>query len=226
MKTDEIAPESPGADPTLPVPRRRKALSAASDAVAKSVAQNVRSARIQRGWTLDELAARCGVSRGLLVAIEQQRANPSIQTLTRVADSFGVTLAALVSLPDAPSLRVVAAGQGVELWKSAVGSSAHLLIGTAAPARLEFWEWVIEAGDAYVGEPEMFGSVEIVYVHEGSLALTLGDDQVVIAAGDAVLIEPGAPRVFRNAGPGPLRYCQAFAAGGSAAPGPPSTNGI
>ncbi len=211
--------------PAVSAPRQRKAISAASNAVARSVAQNVRRSRTERGWTLDELAARCGVSRGLLVAIEQQRANPSIQTLTRVADSFGVTLAALVSLPDSPPLRVVAAGQAVELWKTPLGSSAHLLIGTAAPARLEFWEWVIEAGDAYVGEPEMFGSVEIVYVHEGRLALTLGDDQVVIAAGDAVLIEPGAPRVFRNPGPGLLRYCQAFAAGGSTGQVAGSTNG-
>ncbi len=190
--------------------------------MARSVAANVKRARADRGWTLDELAARCGVSRGLLVAIEQQRANPSIQTLTRVADSFGVTLARLVSLPDTLPLRVVAAGHGVELWKSPGGSSAHLLIGTASPARLEFWEWMINEGDAYIGEPEMHGSVEIVYVHEGSLNLTLGDEQVTIGAGDAVLLEPGAGRVFRNPGPGVLRYCQAFAAGGS----PPPSNGV
>jgi transcriptional regulator with XRE-family HTH domain len=194
-----------------PVKRRRR-VSPASDAVARSVAQTVRRYRAERGWTLDELSARCGVSRGLLVAIEQQRANPSIQTLTRVAESFGITLARLVSLADTPPLRVVAAGDGIALWKSTVGSSAHLLIGTAAPARLEFWEWLIEPGDEYVGEPEMLGSVEIVYVHEGTLALTLGEQHVDIGPGDAVLIEPGAPRIFRNRGPGRLRYCQAFAA--------------
>jgi transcriptional regulator with XRE-family HTH domain len=135
----EIDGQPDAAAPAGSPRRRRRRVSAASDAVARSVAQNVRRARAERGWTLDELTLRCGVSRGLLVAIEQQRANPSIQTLTRVADSFGVTLARLVSLPNTPPLRVVAAGEGITLWKSAVGSSANLLIGTAAPARLEFW---------------------------------------------------------------------------------------
>lgn len=199
---------------------RQKTRSAATEAVGSTVAVNVRRARRERGWTLDELAARCGVSRGLLVAIEQRRANPSIQTLTRVADSFNVTLASLVSLPDTQALRVVTAGNGVELWKTARGSVAKLLIGTATPAKLEFWEWVIAAGDAYIGEPEMIGSVEIVYVHEGRLSLTVGGEEVAIDAGDAVLIEPGTPRVFANNGPDILRYCQAFAAAGSRANSP------
>ncbi|MDQ6878807.1 MAG: XRE family transcriptional regulator [Candidatus Dormibacteraeota bacterium] len=171
----------------------------------------MRQARSDCGWTLDQLAARCGVSKGMLVAIEQGRTNPSIQTLSRVADSLGMTLARLVSLPDAPALRVVTAGSGAQLWKSGRGSVATLLIGSASPAQLEFWEWIIAPGDAYVGEPEMPGSLEIVFVHEGQLALTVGEDHAAVSAGDAVLIEPDAPRVFANLGAEPLRYCQAFA---------------
>lgn len=189
---------------------RSKRSSPTGDAMGSTVASNVRKARTEQGWTLDELAARCGVSKGMLVAIEQRRTNPSIQTLTRIADSLGVTLAWLVSLPDTPTLRVVPAGNGAELWRSKRGSVAKLLIA-ASPARLEFWEWVIVPGDAYFGEPEMAGSIEIVYVHEGRLALTVGEEQVVINAGDSVLIEPGSPRVFANPGSENLRYCQAFA---------------
>jgi transcriptional regulator with XRE-family HTH domain len=196
---------------THPSAVRSKRRSPTGDAIGSTVAANVRKARTEQGWTLDELAARCGVSKGMLVAIEQRRTNPSIQTLTRIADSLGVTLAWLVSLPDAPTLRVVAAGNGAELWRSKRGSAARLLIA-ASPARLEFWEWVIVPGDAYFGEPEMAGSIEIVYVHEGRLALTLGEENVVIDAGDSVLIEPSAPRVFANPGSVNLRYCQAFAA--------------
>jgi transcriptional regulator with XRE-family HTH domain len=204
---------------TDPPQVRSKRRTPTGDAVGSMVAANVRKARGERGWTLDELAARCGVSKGMLVAIEQRRTNPSIQTLTRVADSLGVTLAWLVSLPDTPTLRVVPAGDGAELWKSSLGSVAKLLIATGSPARLEFWEWVIVPGDAYLGEPEMIGSIEIVHVHEGRLALTVGEDKVVLDAGASVLIEPGAPRVFANAGAEILRYCQAFAAASSLASG-------
>ena len=183
---------------------------ATEDAVRQAVATNVREARTAESWTLDELAAHSGVSKGMLVAIEHGRTNASIQTLSRVAESLRTTLARLVSLPETPNLRIVVSGDGAELWRSAKGSTAVLLIGSQAPAQLEFWEWVILPGDAYAGEPELPGSLEIVYVHAGRLTLTVGDEQAVLTSGDSALFKPDVGRVFANEGDEPLRYCQAF----------------
>jgi transcriptional regulator with XRE-family HTH domain len=183
---------------------------ATEEAVRQAVAANVRDGRTAEGWTLDELAARSGVSKGMLVAIEHGRTNASIQTLSRVAESLRTTLARLVSLPETPNLKIVVSGEGAELWRSPKGSTAVLLIGSQAPAQLEFWEWVIVPGDAYAGEPELPGSLEIVYVHEGRLALTVGDEQAVLGPGDSALFSPDVRRVFANEGDELLRYCQAF----------------
>jgi transcriptional regulator with XRE-family HTH domain len=57
----------------------------------------VRIERAQRRWTLDELAARSGVSRRLLVQIEHADANPSLATLLKLAAAFGVTLTDLIA---------------------------------------------------------------------------------------------------------------------------------
>jgi transcriptional regulator with XRE-family HTH domain len=183
---------------------------ATEEAVRQAVATNVREGRTAEGWTLEELAARSGVSKGMLVAIEHGRTNASIQTLSRVAESLRTTLAHLVSLPETPSLRIVVSGDGAELWRSTKGSTAVLLIGSQSPAQLEFWEWVIVPGDAYAGEPELPGSLEIVYVHEGHLTLTVGDEQATLGPGDSALFRPDVRRIFANEGTGVLRYCQAF----------------
>lgn len=183
---------------------------ATEEAVRRAVAANVRDLRLAENWSFDELAARSGVSKGMLVAIEHGRTNASIQTLSRVAESLRTTLAFLVSLPETPSLRVVASGEGAELWRSKKGSSAVLLIGSQSPAQLEFWEWQIVAGDAYRGAPELPGSLEIVYVHDGQLTLTVGPDRAVLEAGDTALFKPDVERVFANEGTTLLRYCQAF----------------
>src|ERR1700759_1253210 len=66
-----------------------------TDAVT-AVAQHVRALRQARGWSLDELSGRSGVSKGMVVQIEAARTNPSLGTLTRVADAFGVTIARLL----------------------------------------------------------------------------------------------------------------------------------
>jgi transcriptional regulator with XRE-family HTH domain len=183
---------------------------ATEEAVRRAVAANIRELRTAENWTFDELAARSGVSKGMLVAIEHGRTNASIQTLSRVAESLRTTLALLVSLPETPSLRVVASGHGAELWRSKKGSTAVLLIGSQAPAQLEFWEWTIVPRDAYRGSPELPGSLEIVYVHDGHLTLTVGNDKAVLGPGDTALFKPDVERIFANERETVLRYCQAF----------------
>ncbi len=74
-----------------------------STATISTVARNVRALRTEQAWTLDELAGRSGVSKGMLVQIEQNRTNPSIGTLCRIAEAFGVSLASLVELGQSPA---------------------------------------------------------------------------------------------------------------------------
>ena len=45
------------------------------DLLTQSLARNVKRWRNERGFTLDALAARAGVSRGMLIQIEQARTN-------------------------------------------------------------------------------------------------------------------------------------------------------
>src|SRR5262249_51899158 len=70
--------------------------------ITQAIASNVRAQRAHRGLTLDALAARSGVSRGMLVQVEQGRTNPSVSTLTRIASALGVTVARLVEVGDVP----------------------------------------------------------------------------------------------------------------------------
>ncbi|WP_416071874.1 helix-turn-helix domain-containing protein [Streptomyces sp. ID05-04B] len=71
-----------------------------------------------QGWSLETLAARSGVSKGMLVHIEQGRTNPSIGTLCRLTDALGTTLSRLVETSELPLARVVRAGEGACLWRS------------------------------------------------------------------------------------------------------------
>src|SRR5438105_2230811 len=56
-----------------------------SVAVVLSLASSLRSIRGSRGWSLEELARRSSVSRGMLLQIEGARTNASVATLSRIA---------------------------------------------------------------------------------------------------------------------------------------------
>ncbi len=76
---------------------------------------------------LDEFALQSGVSRRLNIQIEQAQANPSIGTLLRLAEAFGLTLGALLgeepaqtySEEPAQTYSIERAGEGRELWTGA-----------------------------------------------------------------------------------------------------------
>src|SRR5258705_11206134 len=90
---------------------------AGADSVARAIGDRVRQGRAGRGWTLDQLAERSGVSRRMLVSIEQGSANPSIATLLLISDALGIGLPALVDMDRSPGLRVTRAGSAPVLWR-------------------------------------------------------------------------------------------------------------
>src|SRR5204862_6537975 len=119
------------------------------EAGTAAVAQHFRALRQGRGWSLDELSGRSGVSKGMLVQIEAARTNPSVGTLTRIADAFGVTVARLLETGEPDRVSVTAADDAVVLWRGAFGGYGRLLRGVNDPDFVELWEWVLEPGDRH-----------------------------------------------------------------------------
>jgi transcriptional regulator with XRE-family HTH domain len=175
-----------------------------ADEVAAAIARNTRELRAERQWTLDQLAARSAVSKGMLVQIEQARTNPSIATLCRVADAFGVTLAQLVELADDSTVRVVAPGEVVRLWTGQEGSSGDLLAGTDRNEHVELWRWRLAPGDRHVSDGHIEGTRELIAVLGGTLTLEVGDEAHAVQAGGAVLFDADRPHTYVNAHKRPL----------------------
>jgi transcriptional regulator with XRE-family HTH domain len=170
-----------------------------AELVTAAVARNVRSLRLARGWTLDALAARSGVSKGMVVQVEQSRTNASIQTLWRLASALGVGLPRLLETDAAPVLRVVRGDQAVRLWTGAEGGRGDFLVGSEQPATTELWDWTLAPGDGYDGQVHATGSREMLYVLEGAVTLVLDHRQrVPLAARSAALYTSDRPHRIEN----------------------------
>ena len=102
-------------------------------ALASTIGERVREQRRARRWTLDELADAAGVSRRMVVNVEQGAANPSVGTLLRISDALGIGLPSLVASPRRKPLKVTRQGDGAVLWSSDRGGRGILVAGTAPP---------------------------------------------------------------------------------------------
>jgi transcriptional regulator with XRE-family HTH domain len=175
--------------------------------VNAAVARNVRGHRTKLAWTLDDLAARARVSKGMLSQIEQARTNPSVATICRLATALGVSVASLVEAPEAPSARVVRAKEAVTLWTGGnKGSEARLLVGSGTSQQVELWDVRMVPGDGSVSEAHPTGTRELLLVIEGELTLELDGVPHQVCAGDAIAFVADRPHAYRNRGTSPLRY--------------------
>jgi len=171
-------------------------------ALALAIGVRVRQERQSRRWTLDQLAEAAGVSRRMVVNVEQGAANPSVGTLLRISDALGVGLPALVERPGPRPVKVTRHGDGAVLWTSDSGGRGVLEAGTEPPDVVELW-------DHHVSQAHTPGTKELVQVQQGTITVEVAGQPVTLEAGDAVAFGGDVAHSYANPGPQPGRFCLA-----------------
>jgi transcriptional regulator with XRE-family HTH domain len=171
---------------------------AGADSVARVIGGRVKQGRNSRGWTLDQMAGRSGVSRRMLVSIEQGSANPSIATLLLISDVLGIGLPALVDMDRSPGLRVTRAGAAPVLWRGERGGRAMLVAGTDPPDVTELWDWTLGPGESHSSPAHSAGTRELLLVLDGELELSVGQRTGVLAGGDSASFTGELPHGYVN----------------------------
>ncbi|QNE78592.1 cupin domain-containing protein [Streptomyces finlayi] len=179
------------------------------DQLTQSLARNLRRWRGERGFTLDALAARAGVSRGMIIQIEQARTNPSVGTTVKLADALGVSITTLLDCEQGPQVRIVPAGQAVRMWTTEAGSSTTLLVGTEAAGPLELWFWCLMPGEGSASDPHPEGTVELLHVTSGELTLVVDGEPHAVPAGTSATFEAHLAHAYRNEGAEPAEFTMA-----------------
>jgi transcriptional regulator with XRE-family HTH domain len=174
--------------------------------LAAAIGTRVRHERQSRHWTLDHLADAAGVSRRMLVNVEQGVVNPSVGTLLRISDALGVGLPALVELPRPKPVKITRHGEGAVLWTGPSGGRGTLVAGTEPPDVVELWDWTLGPGDRHASEGHTPGTKELVQVQQGTITVETGDQSVWLDAGDAVAFPGDVPHAYVHAGDGEARF--------------------
>ncbi len=174
----------------------------AAELLNGAIARRVALLRKGKQQSFDEIAIRSGVSKGMLVQIEQGRANPSIATLCRLAAGLGVSVADLISGSGESKspVHIVAPEETRVLWKGPRGGSGALLVGSDGPDMLELWSWTLQPGERYEARPHPVGTLELVHVQHGSLALEVEGVVHVVRAGACAFARTDRPHAYACSG--------------------------
>lgn len=150
----------------------------------------LRALRGERGWTLDDLAARTSLSAPYLSRVEAGERQPSLAVLLRISQAHGVALSALFEQP-MPVTRIVVREEETPMQH---GNGLHYasLSGSQHPAGLHPLRIVIPA-DRQGGELYAHDGEEWLYVLSGRLRLTLGTEEYLVGPGDAAHFDASVP---------------------------------
>ncbi len=178
----------------------------AAEALARVIGARVKTERKGRDWTLDQLAEAAGVSRRMVVNVEQGLVNPSVGTLLRLSDALGVGLPSLVE-PPAPRLaKVTRKGQGAVLWRGEHGGQGVLVAGTELPDVVELWDWTLASQERHESEAHSAGTRELLHVQEGRITVEVDGSAHDLGPGDALTFHGDTAHAYENPNSDPARF--------------------
>jgi transcriptional regulator with XRE-family HTH domain len=167
----------------------------------------VKELRRRRGLTLEDLAERAGVSRAMISKIERGEKNPTLVVAAKVAKGFGVTISELLGVEERREIVVIPRERRMTMRDPETGFERQLLSPTFGGRGVEFVRNVVPRGSTS-GElpPHRRGVEEYVVVEKGRLRASVGREEHLLEAGDALYFEADVSHRFDNAGDGECSY--------------------
>ena len=168
-----------------------------------SLGARIKSLRLERLLQQRQLAEKADLAPSMVSQIESGRLTPSLNTLRRIADALGVTIATLFDGQPAGRIQVsrrkeypvVSFGGSTEQW-SVLGAGLfegriRAVVSTLGPRAKGI------ATDKVVIKP---GQMKLVYVLDGRVALQYNGERHALEAGDSALLDGGTPHGWENLG--------------------------
>jgi len=166
---------------------------------APALGERLRAIRRLRRRTLNDVAARAGVSESFLSQLERGRTSASVASLQRIAAALGIEVSDLFSSNGLPRPTVLRREAREPVVWGHLGRKALL---TPKPFHaLEVVAAEFDPGGSTGEEPYTHGdSEELLLVIEGRVHVQLGTDVYELDAGDSVHYRSSTPHRVSNPG--------------------------
>ncbi len=164
------------------------------------IAHNVRESRAARALSLEELAAKSGVSRSMISLIERGESSPTAVVLEKLAAALDVTLASLFAPPQPPG-GPVARRDEQPVWRDPESGYVRRNVsppGVPQPMQLVEVQFPPRARVAFETAGREARVFQQVWVLAGTIEVTAGKERYRLREGDCLAMELDAPTMFHN----------------------------
>lgn len=164
------------------------------------IAARVGFLRKERDLSLDGLAARCDVSRSMISLIERGQSSATAVILEKLATGLGVPLATLFEDAEPKAGPLVRRSEQLEWRDPQSGYVRRNVSPPNAQSPIQIVEVVFPAGArvAYETAAREVCVHQQIWVLEGKIDITVGDEDYALGAGDCLAFRLDRPTAFHN----------------------------
>jgi transcriptional regulator with XRE-family HTH domain len=169
------------------------------DSVLSAVGPRLRELRRSRGATLAAMSQTTGIPISTLSRLESGQRKPSLELLLPLARAHQMPIDELVNAPPSGDPRV---------YPRPINRNGMTVIPlTRRPGGLQAFKQILRPGPRNL-EPDLRSheGYHWLYVLNGRLRLVLGDQDLVLTAGEVAEFDTHLPHWFGNADPEPVEY--------------------
>lgn len=166
----------------------------------RQIADRVRDLRACQGLSLAALAVRAEVSRSMISLIERGETSPTAVVLEKLATALGVSLASLFE-SERTEGSPVARHADQRPWKDPASGYVRRNVSPpafATPIQIVDVSFPPKARVAYETAARGVAIHQQVWVLDGAIDVTVGDDLHRLGAGDCLALTLDRPVVFHN----------------------------
>lgn len=179
---------------------QNRGMSEHDDQTLDTVGLRLKHLRLRRDITLTTLADETGISTSTLSRLEAGLRRPTLEQLLPLARYYGVTLDSLVDAPRTANPRI-------DLRPMSCTDGSIIIPLTRRPGGIQAYKFVLPTGsDDSTPDLRSHEGYDWAYVLNGTLRLVLGDQDLLLQAGEAAEFDTRTPHWFGSTSTGPVEY--------------------
>lgn len=158
------------------------------------ISKRIKQIRLDKEWTLEELAKRTGFTKGLLSKVENNKVSPPLSTLVKITRALDVSLSDLFKAADTRQIKIRRCQQKNRSESlDASGGRVEILIEEFPGQKFEPVKITIEDPNHYESKIYSHPGQEFIYVLTGKMKYLYGEEEYLVEAGDSLYFNAETP---------------------------------
>ncbi|MFJ5768961.1 helix-turn-helix domain-containing protein [Psychrobacillus sp. NPDC093180] len=166
----------------------------------KDVGKKIRELRIQKGYTLKDIADKTNLTSSFLSQLERSKTSVTLQSLSKISKALGVTQSYFFTQQEKQEENKQITRHKTHLDVEIHGTNFiyKTLSGNLHNQLFEPMLVILLPAEKQIHQPSTHEGQEFVYILEGTLTVMIEDSITALEAGDSFHIESTTPHTWYN----------------------------